>query len=43
VTEYERRLKRETKASAEIESLYREVTAHVEQARAGRAEEKNRG
>jgi cellulose biosynthesis protein BcsQ len=42
VTEYERRLKRETKASVEIESLYREVTAHVEQARAGRAEEKNR-
>jgi chromosome partitioning protein len=43
VTEYERRLKRETKASAEIELLYQEVTEHVEQTRAGRTEEKNRG
>jgi chromosome partitioning protein len=43
VTEYERRLKRETKASAEIASLYREVMGHVEQARTGRAEEKNGG
>jgi chromosome partitioning protein len=43
VTEYERRTKRETKASAEIAALYREVTGYVEQARAGRAEEKNGG
>jgi chromosome partitioning protein len=41
VTEYERRMKRETKASTEIEALYREVTGHAKQARTGRAEEKN--